>query len=137
MPVLELGVVPPVEVGVDADFGADDFPLERTANHAALHPLPGGLAPLGIADEVVQRMIVEEHLQTPTLHVDRSQSLDAAWRLYVGDALRQQQGGPCLGARAGARRLARRVNRVVVQREPRFCGQDRPDLWHVLGDDRE
>ena len=46
VPVLELGVVPPVEVGVDADFGADDFPLERTANHAPSTPCPVASPPL-------------------------------------------------------------------------------------------
>ena len=46
VPVLELGVAPPVEVGVDADFGADDFPLERTANHSFSTPCPVASPPL-------------------------------------------------------------------------------------------
>ena len=37
---LELGAAPPVEVGVAADLDADDFPLERTANHSFATPCP-------------------------------------------------------------------------------------------------
>ncbi len=37
---LELGAAPPVEVGVEADLDADDFPLERTANHSFATPCP-------------------------------------------------------------------------------------------------
>jgi hypothetical protein len=80
---------------------------------------------------------MEEHLQTPALHPDGGQPLDPVRGFYVGDALRQEQRGPRLGAHAGTRRLAGGVNGVAVQREPRLCGEDGSDVPHVLGDDRE
>jgi hypothetical protein len=86
---------------------------------------------------VIERLAVEEHLEPTAVHPSGRQPLDAARRLDVCDALRQQRGWPHLGAGAGAGRLARRIDGVAVQRQPRLCGEDGPDLLHMLSDDGE
>jgi hypothetical protein len=82
-------------------------------------------------------MIVEEHLQAPTMYPDGGQPLDAVRRLDVRDVFRQQQGRPHLGTLSGARRLARRVDVVAIQRQTGPVGQDHSHIGHVLGLDHE
>ena len=95
-PVFESAPVPPVEVGVVTALDADDFPLERTANQSFATPCPVASPFLVSLAKRVERVIVEEHLQTPAVHPDRSQPFDAVRCLYVGDAFRQQERGHTL-----------------------------------------